>query len=39
MPELKIEQLVRYLNSLLGEQVTVRDVVALGHSPERKTLK
>ena len=39
MPELKIEQLVRYLNSLLGEQVAVLDVVALGRSPERKTLK
>ena len=38
MPELKTEQLVRYLNSLLGEQVTVLGVVALGH-PEDKTLK
>jgi hypothetical protein len=39
MPELKTEQLVRYLNCLLGEQVTVLDVVALGHPPERKALK
>ena len=38
MPELKTEQLVRYLNSLLREQVTVVEVVALGH-PEDKTLK
>jgi hypothetical protein len=38
MPELKTEQLVRYLNSLLGEQVTVVEVVALGHT-EDKTLK
>jgi phosphotransferase family enzyme len=39
MPELKTEQLVRYLNSLLGEQVTVLDVITLGRSPEHKTLK
>jgi len=39
MPELKTEQLVRYLNSLLGEQVTVLDVTTLGRLPEDKTLK
>lgn len=39
MPELKTEQLVRYMSSLLGEQVRLLDVVVLGHSPEQKTLK
>ncbi len=39
MPELKTEQLVRYLSSLMGEQVRLLDVVVLGHSPEQKTLK
>ena len=39
MPELKTEQLVRYLNSLMGKQVTVLDVVALGYAPQNKTLK
>ena len=39
MPELKTEQLARYMSSLLGEQVRLLDVVVLGHSPEQKTLK
>lgn len=39
MPELKTEQIVRYLESLLGAPVTVLDVVVLGRSPERKALK
>jgi hypothetical protein len=38
MPELK-KQLVRYLNSLLGEQVTLLDVVTLGRFAEHKALK
>jgi Phosphotransferase enzyme family len=38
MPELQTEQLVRYVNSLLGEQVTVLGVVILGH-PEDDALK
>jgi hypothetical protein len=39
MPELKTEKLARYLNSLLGKEVTVLDVVILGHAPGHKTLK
>src|SRR6516225_4667714 len=39
MPELKTGQLVRYLSSLLGEQVTLLETVTLGPSPEQKTLK
>ena len=38
MPELRREQLARYLSSLLGEQVTVLDAIVLGH-PEDKSLK
>lgn len=38
MPELKMEQLARYLTSLLGERVTVLDASVLGH-PEDKSLK
>lgn len=38
MPELKVEQLGRYLSSLLGQQITVRDALILGH-PEDRTLK
>jgi len=36
MPELKTEQLVRYMGSLLGEQVRLLDVVVLGHSPSKR---
>jgi hypothetical protein len=39
MPELKTEQLARYLSSLTGEQVRLLDVVVLGPSPEHKSLK
>ncbi len=39
MPELKTEQLTRYLNSVLGEQVTVLKVTTLGDSTEHRTLK
>lgn len=39
MPKLKTEQLVRYLSSLMGEQVRLLDVVVLGHSPQQEALK
>jgi hypothetical protein len=39
MPELKTEQLARYLSSVMGERVTLLDVVVLGDSPEHKSLK
>src|SRR6516164_9073562 len=38
MPELKTKQFARYLNSILGEPVTLLTIVALDH-PEDKTLK
>jgi hypothetical protein len=39
MPELKTEQLARYLSSVTGEQVKLLDVAVLGDSPEHKSLK
>lgn len=39
MAELKTEQLVRYISSVVGERVRLLDVVALGRSPEHKPLK
>lgn len=39
MPELKTEQLTRYLNSVLREQVTALKVTTLGDSTEHRTLK
>jgi len=38
MPELKPEQLARYLSSSFGEQISVLDVAILGY-PEERTLK
>lgn len=39
MPELKTEQLAHYLNSLLGEPVTILKVVTLGDATEHRALK
>jgi hypothetical protein len=39
MPELKIGQLARYLNSVFGEQITIVDVATLGRGPESEPLK
>jgi hypothetical protein len=39
MPELRTELLATYLNSVLGQEITILDVVVLGHAPESKTLK
>lgn len=39
MPELKTEELTRYLNSVLGEQVIVLKVTTLGNSTEHAALK
>jgi hypothetical protein len=39
MPELKREELVRCLSSLLGEKATILDVFVLGQSTEGKSLK
>lgn len=39
MPELKTEELARYLSSVVGERVKLLDVVVLGDSPEHKSLK
>jgi hypothetical protein len=39
MPELKTAELARYLSDVLGKQVTILDVAALGRAPEHDTLK
>jgi hypothetical protein len=39
MPELKKEELVRYLSALLGEKATILDVFVLGQSTADKALK